>query len=180
MTPDSKNTPPLSLQDFHKSLPGSLLARRTPGRPTIPFSRPSGERAGEIVIQDSGADIVLGDLSATLERDARFRYRMLTGGKELVSAAPSGRGLERLSIHHADQTYEARISPLRNTAVAHADDGTETARVSGGLLGLKYQLDFDTEDPRGSLIAVLILYHLLVVRSRAYRAIPIRLPPGGL
>lgn len=178
MTPNPKNTPPL--QDLQTSLTGSLLARRTPGRSKIPFSHPSGEIVGEIAIQDSGADIVLGDLSVVLERDAHFRYRMLAAGKELLSAAPSDRGLERLSIHYGDRTYEARISPLRNTAVAHADDGTETARVSGGLLGLKYQIDFDTEDPRGLPIAVLILYHLLTVRSRAYRATPVRLPPGGL
>lgn len=173
MQPDPPN--PLATH-----LPNPFVAHRTPGRPTLRLTHPGGERIGELIIRDPGADILLSGLCATLERDGRFRYRMLADGKELLSAAPSGRGVERLSIYHARDTYEARVSPLRNTATARSDESVETARVSGGLLGLKYQVSFDAGDRCGPLVALLILHHLLVVRSRAYRAIPIRLPPGGL
>ena len=160
--------------------PNPLVAHRTPGRSTLRLTRPGGEHIGEMVIQDPGADILLNGLSATLERDDHFRYRMLAGIEELLSAAPSGRGVERLSIHHAEDTYEARVSPLRNTATVHSDVGGEIARVSGGLLGLKYRVSFDAGDLSGPLVALLVLYHLLLVRSRAYRAIPAHLTPGGL
>lgn len=166
------NPPDTSRHNLQRGLSGALLARRTPGRSTVLLLLPSGERFGELTIRDSGADLVAGDLSATLEHNARFHYRMFDGAGELLNATPSGRGLERLTLRCGDRVHEVHASPLRNTATARSGEGVETARVSGGLLGLRYRLDFEEGDGLGLLVAVLLLHHLLVLRSRAYRAVP--------
>lgn len=159
-----------------------ITAHRTPGHSRLHLTHPSGKTLGELRFLDSGAGLTLGDLHFTLERDDRFGYRMLAA-KPIMSAEPV-KGLEQLSIHHGERDYSARVSPLRNTAVARSEAGTEVARVSGGLLGLKYRLDFAATIPGpvpgSALVAVLLLAHLLVVRSRVYRAVPVHVPPGGL
>lgn len=133
---------------------------------------PSGERFGELDIRGDGAELVTSELSATLERDARFHYRMFDGDVELLAAAPSGRGSEKLKVWRGDRTYESHTSPLRNTAAARSSTGIETALVSGGLLGLRYHLGFDAGDELP--VAALLLSHLLVLRSRAFRATSMR------
>ena len=156
-----------------------ITAHRTPGRSRLHLTHPSGKTLGEIRFLDSGADLTLGVLHITLKRDDRFGYRMRATAGPIMSAEPV-KGLEQLSIHHGGQDYSARVSPLRNTAVARSEAGAEVARVSGGLLGLKYRLDFAAAVPDAALVAVLLLAHLLVVRSRVYRAVPVHVPPGGL
>ncbi len=176
---DTPNTPLSNLRD----LPNPFYAHRTPGKARIVLTDPStnyvGDGIGELRINGSGADIVLKDLAANLERDDRFGYRLATGGKELLRAGPSGQGLERLRIHVSTNTYEARVSPLRNTATV-LSDGHEAAQVSGGLLGLKYRIHFSEMDLHSPLVAIVAFFHLLVVRSRAFRATPVHVSPGGL
>ena len=146
----------------------------------MPLTDLEGRSLGEMTVRDGGADILLGGLFATLEREGHNRYTMLVGGEEALHAEPPGGGLERLAVHHGEELYEARVSPLRNTATVRSRAGAEVARVSGGLLGLRYRLGFDGGERRASYVALLAFYHLLLVRSRAFRAVPAHLTPGGL
>lgn len=143
------------------------------------MTNPAGDGIGELRINGSGADIVLEDLAANVERDDRFRYRMTVGDEELLTAAPLDRSLERLLIHVSTNTYEARVSPLRNVATV-LSGGNEAAQVSGGLLGLKYRIHFSDTNSHGPLVAIMAFLHLLVARSRAFRATPVHVSPGGL
>lgn len=175
MQPYTPKTPPSNLRD----LPNPFIAHRTPGKARIALTNPSGDGIGELKINGSGADIVLEDLAANMERDDRFRYRMTAGDEELLTAAPLDRSLERLLIHVSTNTYEARVSPLRNVATV-LSGGNEAAQVSGGLLGLKYRIHFSDTDSHGPLVAIMAFLHLLVARSRAFRATPVHVSPGGL
>jgi len=175
MQPYTPKTSPSNL----RGLPNPFIAHRTPGKARIALTNPSGDRIGELRINGSGADIVLEDLAANLERDDRFRYRMTAGDEELLTAAPLDRSLERLLIHVSTNTYEARVSPLRNVATV-LSSGNEAAQVSGGLLGLKYRIHFSDTDSHGPLVATMAFLHLLVARSRAFRATPVHVSPGGL
>ncbi len=175
MQPDTPKTAPSNLRD----LPNPFFAHRTPGKARIVLTSPAGDGIGELRMNGSGVDIVLKDLAANLECDDCFGYRLTAGDKELLRAAPSGRGLERLFIHVSTNTYEARVSPLRNAATV-LSDGNEAAQVSGGLLGLKYRIHFSGTDLHGPLVATVAFFHLLVVRSRAFRATPVHVSPGGL
>ena len=100
---------------------------------------------------------------------------MVVDGEEVLVAGPKERTIDELEISCGGQTYEAKISFLRNLAVArHAYDGERTARLSGGLAGWSYQATF--ADDRGALpVAVFLLWHVVANRRRAYRAgIPTR------
>lgn len=160
--------------------PNPFFAHRTPGRSKMPLTDLEGRSLGGLTVRDSGADILLGDLRASLEISGRFQYAVRLGDDMLLSAEPSAGGWEKLVIRSGDKHYDARVSPLRNTATARSGEGVEAARISGGLLGLKYRLDFDAGDPEAPYLSLLLLYHLLLARSRAYRAIPAHLTPGGL
>jgi hypothetical protein len=127
----------------------------------------SDEEFGRLRIHGrTGAEVEAGDLRAEIERTPHGRHRMLTGDAETLVAKPLG-SPDTLEIRCGGRRYEARLSLLRNTAVARSSEGEEAARVSGGLTNRAYEAVFDAE---GSLpVAVFLLYYTVALRSRAYQ-----------
>ncbi|HEX6710044.1 MAG TPA: hypothetical protein VF068_06895 [Rubrobacter sp.] len=130
-----------------------------------------GDEVGRLRIHGSeGAELEAGVLQARIERLARSRYRMLSGGTEILTAGSAGAS-STLEIRCLDRRYEARLSLLRNTAEA-ARGGDVAVRITGGLTNRRYEATFD-EDDEGSLpVAFFLLYRINSLRREAYRAGP--------
>jgi hypothetical protein len=129
-----------------------------------------GEEFGRLRIDGpEGGELEAGDLRAVIERVPRSGHKMLTGGAQTLVAQPVGSS-DTLEIRCGDRRYEARLSLLRNTAVARVPDGGEAARVTGGLTNRSYEAVFDTEDDGSLPAAVFLLYHTVALRRRVYRA----------
>ena len=133
------------------------------------LDRDGGEFGRLLVHGLEGAQLDAGPLRARIERGTRSRYRMLTGETETLVAEPAGSSVA-LEITCADRRYEARISLLRNTAVARAPGGAETARATGGFAGRSYDALFDAGDERSLPVAVFLLYHAVALRRRVFQA----------
>ncbi len=96
---------------------------------------------------------------------------MIASGEEVLVAGPIERSINELEISCGGRNYEARISFLRNLAVAHhLPDGRRAARLSGGLMGRSYEVLFAAEDECALPVAVFLLWHVAANRRRAYRA----------
>ena len=131
------------------------------------------DRGGEEVARlringPEGAQLEAGDLEAQIERVARSRYTMLSGGAEILTAGSAGASLE---ISCLDRLYEARLSLLRNTAEA-ATGGEVAVRVTGGLTNRRYEATFDVEDEGSLPVALFLLYRTVALRREVYRAGP--------
>jgi hypothetical protein len=131
------------------------------------LSSRSGERFGRLRVHGpEGAELEVGSTRAEIERTARSRYRMLTGGAQTLVAEPARS--TALEIRCENRVYEARINLLRNTAVARSSGGREAARIVGGLTNLSYETDFDAADEGSLPVAVFLLYHTAALRRRAF------------
>ena len=129
-----------------------------------------GREFGRLLVHGlDGAQLDAGPLRARIERSARSRHRMLAGETETLVAQPAGSSVA-LEITCADRPYEARFSPLRNTAVARAPEGAEAARAFGGFLSRGYDAVFDADDERSLPVAVFLLYHAAALRRRVFLA----------
>ena len=129
----------------------------------------SGEESGRLRIDGpAGAEVEAGDLRAVIERAPHARHRMLTGGAETLVAQALG-SPDILEIRCGGRRYEARLSLLRNTALARASGGQEVARVTGGLTNRSYEAVFEAEDEGTLPVAVFLLYHTVALRRRAYQ-----------
>lgn len=174
MEPASRQAALAPWEGLRNALAGSFSAR--PEGLIAPnfvlFDR-EGTAFGRLFVHEqAGAELDAGPLRARIERLAGSRYRMLTGETETLVAEPAGSSTV-LEITCADRRYEARISLLRNTAVARAPDGAETAqtaRATGGLLGRGYDALFDAGDERSLPVAVFLLYHAAALRRRVFQA----------
>jgi hypothetical protein len=128
-----------------------------------------GEEVGRLRTHGSaGAQLEAGDLEARIERLARSRYTMLSGGAQILTAASAGASLE---IRCLDRLYEVRMSLLRNTAEA-ATGGEVAVRITGGLTNRRYEAAFDVEDEGSLPVAFFLLYRTVALRREAYRAGP--------
>jgi hypothetical protein len=123
-----------------------------------------GEEVGRLRIDGSeGAQLEAGPLEAHIERVARSRYTMLSGGAEILTAGAS------LEIRCLDRPYEVRLSLLRNSAEA-ATGGEVAARITGGLTNRGYEASFDVEEEGSLPVAFFLLYRIVALRREAYRA----------
>jgi hypothetical protein len=126
-----------------------------------------GDEVGRLSIHGpGGAQLEAGDLEARIERVARSRYTMLSGGVQILTAGSAGASLE---IRCLDRLYEARLSLLRNTAEA-ATGGEVAVRITGGLTNRRYEAAFDVEDEGSLPVAFFLLYRTVALRREAYRA----------
>jgi hypothetical protein len=134
------------------------------------LSSRDGEEFGRLRIHGlEGAELEAGNLSATIERAARSRHRMLTGGTETLAAEPAGpSGASK--VRCADRTYEARFNLLRNTAAARSFEGEEAARIAGGLTNLRYEVFFEAGNEGSLPVAVFLLYRIVALRRRVFLA----------
>ncbi len=130
----------------------------------------SGRPFGELRTQGSEAIFTAGDLEAGIERTSRNGYGMLAGEIELARATPLADSAATLRIECAGQVYEVHFRLLRSTAVVRALDGGETARLSGGLAGRRYEAVFDPRLEGTLPVAVLVLHYLTALRRRIYLA----------
>lgn len=111
------------------------------------------------------------DYSATLETSGG-RYRMLDfypGGGEVLTANTSRRSTGELEIYCEGQTYGARVSLLRNLAIASYPGGERAIRLSGSLTGRSYDALFAADDGGMLPVAIFLLWYLAANRRRAYR-----------
>jgi hypothetical protein len=94
----------------------------------------------------------------------------MTGDDGEVLTARAAGSASVLTLRSGGTTYEASISPLRNSATARSSAGREAARVSGGLTNRRYRVTFDPQDPASLPVAVFLLHHTFALRSKAFRA----------
>ncbi len=135
------------------------------------LSSRSGEEFGRLRVHGpEGAELEIGSTRAEIERTARSRYRMLTGGVQTLVAEPAHSTADALEIRCENRVYEARLNLLRNTAVARSPGGQEAVRVAGGLTNRSYEADFDAADEGSLPVAIFLLYHAAALRRRAFLA----------
>ena len=160
-----------SWEELGRTLGGSFSARvRGLISPEVVLSAPQDETLGQLVGDGAGGRRVrLGGVSARIEAPIEGTYRMMTEDAELLVARGSGPATD-LHLKSGPRTYEASISIPRNEAVARLPDGTETARVSGGLTNRRFGATFDPEDPASLPVAIFLLDRLLTLRRSAFRA----------
>ncbi len=157
-------------KDLRELLAG-YFAARAQGLLATEFvlSSRSGEEFGRLRVHGpEGAELEIGSTRAEIERTARSRYRMLTGGAQTLVAEPAGGNA--LEIRCENRVYEARLNLLRNTAVARSPRGQEAARIVGGLTNRSYEADFDAAVEGSLPVAVFLLYHAAALRRRAFLA----------
>jgi hypothetical protein len=131
----------------------------------------SGEEFGRLQVHGpGGAEFKTVSMRAKIERNAPFRYRILTDAAETLVANPARSTSGALELKCADRTYDARLDLLRNTAVARSFGGGEAARIAGGLTNRRYEAVFDVGDEGSLPVAVFLLYHAVALRRRAFLA----------
>jgi hypothetical protein len=158
--------------ELRERLAGYFAARvRGLLAPEYVLSSRSGERFGRLRVRGpEGADLEIGSARAEIERTARSRYRMLTGGAQTLAAEPARSTADVLEVRCADRVYIARFRLLRNTAVASPPGDGEAARIVGGLTNRSYEAFFDAADDGSLPVAVFLLYHTAALRRRAFLA----------
>ncbi|HEV2094376.1 MAG TPA: hypothetical protein VGR18_14545 [Rubrobacter sp.] len=158
-------------EDLARTLGGSFGARaRGAIAPELILLTRDGEPFGRLTADEDGrTHLQAGGLAAWIEPLTDATYGMTTGDERTLTAETVG-SATTLTLRSGDRAYEARISLLRNSAVARSSDEGEAARVSGGLTNRRYRAVFDPEDPASLPVAVFLLHHTFALRSRAYRA----------
>ena len=132
-----------------------------------------GGEFGRLRIEESGRARLDGDLRAEILPAEGSGHVMLTGGRETLAANPLGTSFTILEISRGDETYDATLALLRNTAQARprgAAPTTETVRAAGGpLTNLRYEATYDPDNAAALPIAIFLLCRLVALRRRAYR-----------
>jgi hypothetical protein len=152
---------------------GGYLSARSRGLLGFEFvlSSGSGWEFGQMRVRgQEGAGLEIGSTKAEIERTARSRYRMLTGGAQTLVAQPARNTSGTLEIRCAGRVYEARVNLARNIAVARSPEGEEATRLAGGLTNRSYEALFDAGDEGSLPVAVFLLYHTVALRRRAFLA----------
>lgn len=159
-----------SWEDLARTLGGSFAARASGVvSPELILLTAEGEPFGRLTAGEAGKTrLRAGDLAAWIEPWADETYRMMTGDEEILTAEPTS-SAATLTLRSGDRAYEARVSLLRNSAVARSSGGREAARVSGGLTNRRYRAIFDPQDPVSLPVAIFLLQHTVTLRSKAYR-----------
>jgi hypothetical protein len=158
-------------KDLRERLAG-YFATRAKGLLSSEFvlSSRSGEEFGRLRVQGpGGAELATGSMRVKIERSARSRYRVLTGGAETLVAESAGTS-SVLRVRCGERTYEARLNLLRNTAVARSSGDEEAVRIAGGLANRRYEVVFDVGDEGSLPVAFFLLYHTVALRRGAFLA----------
>ena len=144
--------------------------------PEILLFGPEGE-FGKVRRGPSRTEVTAGSLNAVIEQRGNASYRMLTTGT--LPGAPNGgaaavtepvdRSVDFLEVRAGGRTYQARVSFLRNRATVLSQEGEEVARLKGNLTGRRYEVSFDPEVVDALPVVVLILYHTIIHRGRAFQ-----------
>jgi len=160
-------------EDLARSLDGSFAARaRGAITPELILLTGGGEPFGRLTAGEDGrTHLQAGDLTAWIEALPDATYAMTTGYEKTLTAETTGSATD-LILRSGDRAYEARISLIRNSAVASLSDERDSARVSGGLTNRRYMAIFDPQDPVSLPVAVFLLHHTFALRRGAYRAGP--------
>ena len=170
MSFEPRDSPPSPWSGLLRALDGSFAARAW-GFLASEFIllKEGGEEFGRLRIHGlADAEVETQDLHAAIERAPHAHHRMLTGDAETLAAKPLN-SPDTLEIWCGGRRYEARLSLLRNTALARASGGQEVARVTGGLTNRSYEAVFEAEDEGTLPVAVFLLYHTVALRRRAYQ-----------
>ncbi len=164
-------------EELQTHLTGSFTARlHGLLAPEILLFGPEGE-FGKVRRGPSRTEVTAGSLNAIIEQRGNASYQMLTtgtlpgapnGGAAAV-AEPVDRSADFLEVRAGGRTYQARVSFLRNRARVLSQEGEEVARLKGNLTGRRYEVSFDPEVVDALPVAVLILYHTIIYRSRAFQ-----------
>jgi len=127
-----------------------------------------GNEIGRLSIDGpEAAELRTADVKAHIERLARNRYRMPSGGLEILTSTEVP-GSPRITC--LGRPYNVKLSLLRNTAAAGPAGDETTARVAGGLTNRRYEITFDARDEGSLPVALFLLYRLVDLRRAAYRA----------
>ncbi|CAN5435699.1 hypothetical protein BH20ACT10_BH20ACT10_11530 [soil metagenome] len=154
-------------EDLESSLPGAFSARAKGFLGSeFPLSGPDGDEFGVLRLEGSGASFEAGGTEGRIESSAS-KHRMFIGGEEVLTAGRDGSGGSGMSIESGGDSLEAVVSPVRNSASARSGEGRELVRVSGGVSNRRYEVSFEGG---GLAVAVFLLYHVVSVRRRAFRA----------
>jgi hypothetical protein len=155
--------------ELRERLAGYFAARGLLALEYVLSSR-TGEGFGRLRVHGpEGAELETESTRAEIERTARSRYRMLTGGAQTLVAEPAG-SAHALEVRCENRVYEARLNLLRNTAAARSPGGGEAARISGGLTNRSYEVVFDAGDEGSLPVAVFLLYYTTALRRRVFLA----------
>lgn len=129
----------------------------------------SGTEFGRLAPDGSGGTrLTAGALEASIEHAAKTGYRIRSGDVTLLAATLEGRSANISRIECAEQTYSARVSLFRNTAVGYVE-GVEVIRLTGGFAGHGYEAVFDINTGGALLVAMILLYHTSTLRRGVYR-----------
>ena len=160
-------------EDLARPLGGSFAARaRGVVSPELVLLTAAGEPFGRLTAGEAGGThLQAGELAAWIEPRTDATYGMRAGDENILTAQPTGSPVT-LALRSGTRAYEARISPLRNSAVAHPQHGGETAHVSGGLANRRYRATFDPQDPASLPVAIFLLHHAFTLRRSSFRAGP--------
>jgi hypothetical protein len=158
-------------EDLSRLLGGSFAARAHGAiTPELILLTGDDEPFGRLTAGEDGrTHLRAGDVMAWIEPRPSATYGMTTGEQETLTAEPAG-SPTLLTLRSGERRYEASISLLRNRATATASDGSEAARLSGGLTNRRYRATFDPRDPASLPVAVFLLHHTVTLRRGAYRA----------
>lgn len=115
------------------------------------------------------AEFTSKELAIRVERTRTNEYQISSPGSRVLSAGPQAFSADALEITCAGKTYSSGISFLRNTATALNPAGDVVLRLTGNLTGRRYKAVM-TEDIAALPISVLLLYHTVLWRRRAYLA----------
>jgi len=151
---------------------GDSFAARARGlvTPELILLTQQGEPFGRLTAGEDGkTHLRAGDLTAWIEALPDTTYAMTMDDEMTLIAETTGSATD-LILRSGDRAYEAHVSLLRNSAVAHLSDERESARVSGGLTNRRYRAVFDPQDPVSLPVAVFLLHHTFTLRRDAYRA----------
>lgn len=157
-------------QDLQSVLAGSFSARASGVvRSRLLLMDHDGEEFGRLDVHGPhGGRLKAGPVEAEIElvgKAGEASYRMLSGEDEILSAKATP--AEMTSVTCEGVTHEVRMSLFRNYAEAASPRG-RTARIEGGFLNRRYEVTLGY-DEYALPVAVFLLYHLFVMRSRAYR-----------
>lgn len=168
---DEMDTSLAAWRDLAGDLGGSFAARaRGLVSPELVLLTEAGEPFGRLAADEAGGvRLLAGTLAARIEPPTGGAYGMTAGGREVLTAEAAG-SASVLTLRSGGSTYEARISPFRNSATARSSERREAARVSGGLANRRYRAIFDGQDPAALPVAVFLLHRTFALRREAYRA----------
>lgn len=168
----SPQTPPLaSWRSLQNRLAGSFTAQARGFLANVFVIQKNGSEIGRLLTDGTkSARFSSSSLEASIERTPDGGYEMFLGDVRLLMTRPLTASLETLAITVGENECPARISFLRNEAVASSPGRGELTRLEGGLLGRRYEVALEENAAAALPVAVLLLYLTATFRRRVYRA----------